>query len=136
MENKDQSTHALLEVEGLQKYFPVRRGFLQRVTGWVKAVDGVDLDIWPGKTLGLVGESGCGKSTVGRLILRLREDPLSGARDRRVDPGRTEALAEGNADHLPRSFRFFESENDGRTIDRRGTSDLGRDESAREEDQG
>ncbi len=73
MEKSHQHTHALLKVEGLQKYFPVRRGFLQKVIGWVKAVDGVDLEILPGKTLGLVGESGCGKSTVGRLILRLLE---------------------------------------------------------------
>ena len=73
MEKNNQPTHALLRVEELQKYFAVRRGFLQRVIGWVKAVDGVDLEIWPGKTLGLVGESGCGKSTVGRLILRLME---------------------------------------------------------------
>ena len=73
MKKSHQHTHALLKVEGLQKYFPVRRGFLQKVIGWVKAVDGVDLEILPGKTLGLVGESGCGKSTVGRLILRLLE---------------------------------------------------------------
>src|SRR4030042_4458 len=73
MEKSNQRTPALLRVEGLQKYFPVRRGFLQKVIGWAKAVDGVDLEIWPGKTLGLVGESGCGKSTVGRLILRLLE---------------------------------------------------------------
>ena len=73
MEKSDQPTHALLNVEGLQKYFPVRRGFLQKVIGWIKAVDGLHLEIWPGKTLGLVGESGCGKSTVGRLILRLME---------------------------------------------------------------
>ncbi len=66
-----------LKVEGLKKYFPVRRGFLQRVAALVKAVDGVDFEIEKGKSLGLVGESGCGKSTVGRLILRLL-DPDSG----------------------------------------------------------
>lgn len=61
----------LLKIEALKKYFPIRRGFWQRTTGWVKAVDGVDLTVEAGKTLGLVGESGCGKSTVARLILRL-----------------------------------------------------------------
>jgi oligopeptide/dipeptide ABC transporter ATP-binding protein len=61
----------LLKVTNLKKHFPVRRGFLQRVSGWVKAVDGVDLTIESGKTLGLVGESGCGKSTVAKLILKL-----------------------------------------------------------------
>ena len=67
----------LLKVEGLKKYFPVRRGLLQRVVGWVKAVDGVDLEIAGRSTLGLVGESGCGKSTIGRLVLRLL-DPDEG----------------------------------------------------------
>jgi ABC-type oligopeptide transport system ATPase subunit len=71
-ENSSTDNNMLL-VRGLKKYFPVRRGFLQRVIGWVKAVDGVDFAIEQGKTLGLVGESGCGKSTVGRLILRLLE---------------------------------------------------------------
>jgi peptide/nickel transport system ATP-binding protein/oligopeptide transport system ATP-binding protein len=59
------------------KYFPVRQGLLQRVVDWVQAVDGVDFTIQKGETLGLVGESGCGKSTVGRTILRLLE-PTSG----------------------------------------------------------
>ncbi len=68
----------ILEVSGLRKYFPIRRGFFQRVSGWVKAVDGVDLTVASGKTLGLVGESGCGKSTVARVVLRLL-DPGAGS---------------------------------------------------------
>ena len=67
----------VLRVEGLQKLFPVRRGVLQRVAGHVRAVDGVSFDIQAGETLCLVGESGCGKSTVGKTILRLQE-PTAG----------------------------------------------------------
>lgn len=67
----------LVTVKGLVKHFPVRQGLLQRVVDWVQAVDGVDFTIQKGETLGLVGESGCGKSTVGRTILRLLE-PTSG----------------------------------------------------------
>jgi oligopeptide transport system ATP-binding protein len=61
----------LLEVRDLRTWFPIRRGILSRTVAHVKAVDGVSFDIAPGKTLGLVGESGCGKTTVGRTILRL-----------------------------------------------------------------
>jgi peptide/nickel transport system ATP-binding protein len=61
----------LLEVRGLSKRFPIRKGILSRVTGWIRAVDGVSFDIRPGETLALVGESGSGKTTTGRCILRL-----------------------------------------------------------------
>jgi oligopeptide/dipeptide ABC transporter ATP-binding protein len=67
------NSNMMLKVGGIKKYFPVHRGFFQNVIGWIKAVDGVDLYIDKQKTLGLVGESGCGKSTIGRLILKLLE---------------------------------------------------------------
>jgi peptide/nickel transport system ATP-binding protein/oligopeptide transport system ATP-binding protein len=68
----------LVEVRDLVKHFPVRGGILQRTLGMVQAVDGVSFEIRRGETLGLVGESGCGKTTVGRLLLRLI-DPTSGS---------------------------------------------------------
>src|SRR5512138_2020795 len=68
---------ALLEVQNLRKYFPVKRGILSRTVAFVRAVDRVSFSIEQGETLGLVGESGCGKTTVGRSILRLIE-PTSG----------------------------------------------------------
>jgi oligopeptide/dipeptide ABC transporter ATP-binding protein len=61
----------LVQVKNLQTYFPIRKGVLSRTVGYVKAVDGVSFEVYPGKTLGLVGESGCGKTTVGRTLLRL-----------------------------------------------------------------
>ncbi|GMQ56493.1 ABC transporter ATP-binding protein [Vallitalea sediminicola] len=66
-------TDTLLEVNNLVKYFPIRAGLLQKAVGHVKAVDGVSFDLKEGKTFGLVGESGCGKTTVGRTLLRLNE---------------------------------------------------------------
>ncbi len=67
----------LLSVEGLKKYFPIRKGILQKTKGYVYAIDGVTFSIRRGETLGLVGESGCGKSTVGRCLVKLYE-PTSG----------------------------------------------------------
>ncbi len=67
----------LLEVRGLKKYFPIKKGLFGRTVGAVKAVDDVSFDIYPKETLGVVGESGCGKTTVGRTVLRLLE-PTAG----------------------------------------------------------
>ena len=68
----------LVQVKNLVKYFPIRGGFLQRVRAWVQAVDDVSFTVREGETVGLVGESGCGKTTVGRTMLRLIE-PTSGS---------------------------------------------------------
>jgi oligopeptide transport system ATP-binding protein len=100
MKQINPTDNALLKVEGLRKYFPVRRGFFQGVIGWIKAVDGVACEIYQGKTLGLVGESGCGKSTIARLILRLlapdegeiiyKGQDISGLPEEKIKPLRKE----------------------------------------------
>ncbi|QDX80384.1 ABC transporter ATP-binding protein [Denitratisoma sp. DHT3] len=82
----------LLEVRDLQVHFPIRRGLLQRVVGQVRAVDGVSLDLWPGRTLALVGESGCGKTTAGKALLQLIKPTagsvrLAGTELTRLKPG-------------------------------------------------
>jgi len=74
---KNVQTKPLLSVRNLKKYFPIRSGFFSHVSAWIKAVDDVSLDVYAGETIGLVGESGCGKTTVGRVMLRLLE-PTSG----------------------------------------------------------
>ena len=72
---RDTAPRKLVVVDGLKMYFPIHSGLLRRHSGDVKAVDGVSFDINEGETLGLVGESGCGKSTVGRALLRPPSPP-------------------------------------------------------------
>ena len=74
---RQENSEAILEVRNLRKYFPIQKGLFKRDTGWVKAVDDVSFRIGRGETVGLVGETGCGKTTLGRCVMRLYR-PLAG----------------------------------------------------------
>ncbi|WP_020579798.1 ABC transporter ATP-binding protein [Actinopolymorpha alba] len=90
--NASATVKPLLEVRDLAMHFPIKRGVLGRTSGAIRAVDGVDLTIWPGETLGLVGESGCGKTTVGRCLARVLA-PTSGHIHYQTSSGETVDLA-------------------------------------------
>jgi oligopeptide/dipeptide ABC transporter ATP-binding protein len=93
----------VLEVRDLKKHFPIRAGLLQRTVGQVYAVDGVSFSIAPGETLGLVGESGCGKSTTGKAIIKLIE-PTGG--EVRLNGERIDALGRAQMRPVRRKLQF------------------------------
>ena len=108
----------VLEVNDLKKHFPVKKGLLRRTVGHVYAVDGISFTINEGETLGLVGESGCGKSTAGRAILRLIEPTggvvkMMGQRHRPAQQEGTAALPAADADHLPGPVLLAQPAHDG-----------------------
>ena len=94
-----EAKHPLLEVRDLRKYFPIRKGFLRKTVGHVRAVDDINFFINEGETLGLVGESGCGKTTASRCILRALE-PTSGQMLFRTEDGNVVDLALLNREQL------------------------------------
>ncbi len=90
MTTDTKKSKTLLEVKDLCKHYPIRKGLFSRISGYVYAVDGISFTINEGETLGLVGESGCGKSTVGRTILKL------------IEPSRGEIIWRGERIDFPR----------------------------------
>ncbi|MCY3902947.1 MAG: dipeptide ABC transporter ATP-binding protein [Caldilineaceae bacterium] len=94
-----QDEQVLLEVKELRKHFPIRKGFLQRVVGQVRAVDGIDFSVNRGETFGLVGESGCGKTTASRCIVRALQ-PSDGEVHFRTDDGAMIDIANLSRDEL------------------------------------
>ena len=122
-----EGTPPLLDVKNLKVYFPIRKGILLRTVGHVKAVDGVSFAVYRGQTMGLVGESGCGKTTAGRAILRLIEPDAgevtyNGVDVRKLGGSDLRQAAAEDADHLPGSLRQHEPADDDR-IDAHGADD-------------
>ncbi len=94
-----ENDNVLLEVKGLRKYFPIRKGFLQRAVGQVRAVDGIDFHVYKGETFGIVGESGCGKTTAARCIVRALQ-PSAGEIHFRAGGGEMTDVANLSRDEL------------------------------------
>ena len=118
----------LIEVRNVAKHFPITKGIVfKRNVGAVRAVDGVSFEVKAGETLGLVGETGCGKSTTARLITRLLdvtsgEVLFEGATSRKLKGADLKAIRARDADDLPGPLRVAEPAQDGRRDHRRPAS--------------